>query len=854
MGKYKRKWSVRTKLIAVLSLSVLFVSSVLLYVTTEMLYKDKRVYLFDSAFQTLATNKAIIDRFTADKSRRATLLSQLYQLSGKFDIEDEPDLLSVSSFSINAEEVRGEVDERFNPDSFSQIFLNQSLLKKYRLREDFIKLERKHHFKRAVDIESFSQKVTTFYDGRAPHLLVYTYLKDQKTVLAFDFLLDNIFDEALNRSVFEAGLMTTNGDVILFSKPGRDLNSYRPVLRSHLKAVTLGLKKPQYIGVNEVRFKDDDALVGLTSINDLKDIYFFTSIRSRDAYQMTLVMIASTFFFGLFLIGFFALAAIVLARMLTTPLETMTNTIGEISQGNFAARVSEQNTLELERLSNSFNRMLDIIQDYQKKLQDYSRSLEIKVQERTVDLERSNLFIRSVLDSLSLGLVVVNKDGRCLELHSKASLKIFQKPPPGKKLSELIGHKDETFFGQWIKGLFEEMIPFESLSELGPKIYHPEASVLAANFKHIRLNYFPVRDEGGTISSLILLATDSTQEYLDQLKLEDNRRFVEQVSKAIKNKRSFAGFVETSRNVLATEITNIQSGQFEVDDLKRNLHSLKGLSGFFSFERFAGQIHSLEDQINDANLGPEQLLMALRKLQGLFDLEVDAVNDFLGNTSPHIVEVDKRDLIKFKDELAHVSDLLTRKFLEGFLLVPISSLIAHYDQLLQDLALKLGKEMLPIEIEGGEIRVSPERLKAFFESSIHLFRNAIDHGIELPEERESIGKSRQGKISVSVLPSPTSDAHIYFEVRDDGRGIDSNKIREKLMMRGVAQAASESDTDVLYHIFDADFSTSEVVSEISGRGVGLFDVRYQALELGADVKIFTELGQGTRFLFHLPRW
>ncbi len=166
-------------------------------------------------------------------------------------------------------------------------------------------------------------------------------------------------------------------------------------------------------------------------------------------------------------------------------------------------------------------------------------------------------------------------------------------------------------------------------------------------------------------------------------------------------------------------------------------------------------------------------------------------------------------------------------------------------------ALKTGKN-IDFDIPQSEITIDKFILEKLPAILIHLVRNAIDHGIESPEERKKLGKPAKGTISVSV--NQVSN-RIFVNVKDDGHGIDYQKIREKalkLFPEKEAELLTADDTDLLQFIFTPGFSTKEEQSELSGRGIGLDVVRTEMDKLKGKITVYTELNKGTNFELSLP--
>jgi chemotaxis protein histidine kinase CheA len=147
-----------------------------------------------------------------------------------------------------------------------------------------------------------------------------------------------------------------------------------------------------------------------------------------------------------------------------------------------------------------------------------------------------------------------------------------------------------------------------------------------------------------------------------------------------------------------------------------------------------------------------------------------------------------------------------------------------------------------------------EPYEALLNSLVHIMRNIIDHGVEEPDLRKCFGKSPAGQVCF-ITGRMTKDGAPFFSlmITDDGAGIDTDSLRKKLAKRlGDAVLAGKSDTDIMQHIFDDDVSTSQQVSELSGRGVGLSAVRAEVMKLGGTIRVDSEEAAGTRFTLELP--
>lgn len=182
---------------------------------------------------------------------------------------------------------------------------------------------------------------------------------------------------------------------------------------------------------------------------------------------------------------------------------------------------------------------------------------------------------------------------------------------------------------------------------------------------------------------------------------------------------------------------------------------------------------------------------------------------------------------------------------------PIEQVFNRFPRMVRDLAQKAGKEVNFI-IEGRETELDRTVIEEIGDPLIHLLRNAIDHGIEPPDERERLGKPRRGTISLRAYHQ---ENQIVITVSDDGRGMDVQAIRDRAVARGILtpeQASRMSDREAINLIFLPGFSTAEKVTDVSGRGVGMDIVRSHLEKINGTIEIFTQPGKGTTFVIKLP--
>jgi two-component system chemotaxis sensor kinase CheA len=182
-------------------------------------------------------------------------------------------------------------------------------------------------------------------------------------------------------------------------------------------------------------------------------------------------------------------------------------------------------------------------------------------------------------------------------------------------------------------------------------------------------------------------------------------------------------------------------------------------------------------------------------------------------------------------------------------MVPLKSTFQKLTRLVRDVALKAGK-VVELVTDGEETELDRNMVDAIADPLVHMVRNAVDHGVEAPADRERAGKPRAGRVQLAAFQQGGS---VIVELRDDGRGLNRDRILAKAMEKGLVSANhSLTDSEINALIFAPGFSTAEQVTDISGRGVGMDVVRRNIESIRGRIDIQSVLGQGTTFQIRLP--
>jgi two-component system chemotaxis sensor kinase CheA len=249
-----------------------------------------------------------------------------------------------------------------------------------------------------------------------------------------------------------------------------------------------------------------------------------------------------------------------------------------------------------------------------------------------------------------------------------------------------------------------------------------------------------------------------------------------------------------------------------------------------------------------ANKGEAQSIrVSTEKIDALMNLVSEIVIAQSMLSSAQHADTDERTRAAITQMERHVRDLHERVM--AIRLLPVSYLFNRFPRMVRDTAAKLGKKV-NFEVEGEETELDRTLLEALSDPLTHLIRNAIDHGIEPPDERRQNGKPETGTIKLSAYQS---EGRIYIEVRDDGRGINTERVRQKAIQLGwITENDHPSEETLFEFLFQPGFSTAQQVSDLSGRGVGMDVVKRNVESLGGSISVQSKRGEGTRFLLRVP--
>ncbi|BAM47611.1 chemotaxis protein CheA [Amphibacillus xylanus] len=239
----------------------------------------------------------------------------------------------------------------------------------------------------------------------------------------------------------------------------------------------------------------------------------------------------------------------------------------------------------------------------------------------------------------------------------------------------------------------------------------------------------------------------------------------------------------------------------------------------------------------------------IERLDALMNLFEELVTD-RGRLEQISADLRHNDLQETVERMARVSSDLQNIIL-NMRMVPIDQVFNRFPRMVRQLGRDLNKD-IKLEIVGADTELDRTVIDEIGDPLVHLIRNALDHGIETPEERKAKNKPEQGTLRLNAYHSGN---HVFIEISDDGAGINRDAVTKKAIKNGIItaeQAESYSDQQVYQLIMESGFSTAEKISDISGRGVGLDVVKNTIESLGGKISIDSELNKGSIFSIQLP--
>lgn len=526
-------------------------------------------------------------------------------------------------------------------------------------------------------------------------------------------------------------------------------------------------------------------------------------------------------------------------------------------RSDFSGRITTRGDDELTGVATAGNRMLDALEESHNRIR------------------RRNQEMRTIMDTVSVGLLSLDREFRITGEYSESAAVIFERANlTDRDFIRLLGldGDGEATLREYLELVLDGTLLPEDLSNLNP---FPELPIPRndGGIRWVRLEYRLMhRDEKGREGVVLVQAEDITEGKDLAEQAAQAEADAAQIIAAAENPDIFREFLSQAVKIsfsLRDGAAALKAGRGApelIDALLRDAHTLKGTASAFgaaSLSHAAGEMEERLSSLRDTGEPRETVLGELEYFENLILSDLETVRAktakiFGGAASEEetwlrvpLREVesairDARTLVTGGDS---AEPLIER--LRSFRMIPAERGFARAVRIIEDLIRRTG-ERAAFRIEGAGVPVDCEIARELNSSLVHLFRNSLAHGIEVSSERILRGKPERGVVALAVR---RDDGGVVLEFSDDGRGIDVERIRAKAVERGILtpdDAARMSAEDCIELVFRPGFSTAESVSGLSGRGVGLDAVRADIRRLDGTIHVDFSYHDGARFVIFVP--
>ncbi len=531
--------------------------------------------------------------------------------------------------------------------------------------------------------------------------------------------------------------------------------------------------------------------------------------------------------------------------------------------------------LQLIFLSMGLADRFNLIQEEAKKLQEnYAKELEKEVTEKTKQVvmekeraEASEREVSGLLHNMRQSVFSVNKDCEIIPPVSEYSLELFGKQIVKESIHDTL-FKDldkdgEVFFKARFAlavSIDEDLYQYDALAEdLPSKIYMKDKK---GENRSLKINYSPIVDKEDIVQKIMMVVEDVTElENLEREAKETREQSAKKITRlqeiVSNGKKEIQLFTRGALLNLDNAKESIETT--DLDKLFRAAHTIKGNARIHNLAGLSSEVHVLENEIDNMRGLEEGTKIEKSKLNSIYKSLKASVDDYLElskeifgqDVDESVVTTDLDDMIISKslftsslEELKEINKEIDNKKILDILVKLEREEFKKYLTILQknvnNISINLIKD-IELEISGDDVYLDLNTASMIKDAILHIIQNSAEHGIE-----------KEGLIKIDLSDS---DGKIGITVSDNGSGIDPEVIYKKSLEKGLIKQEDSGNLNLdekLYLIFLPGFSTKEVATEFSGRGVGLDVVKNNIEKLEGSVKIESSLGKGTTFHLSVP--
>lgn len=465
----------------------------------------------------------------------------------------------------------------------------------------------------------------------------------------------------------------------------------------------------------------------------------------------------------------------------------------------------------------------------------------------------------TLLNHSEQGFFTFGSDLHIMDPYSQACVALFNQIPTGNRADKLLfpyaqNSTKRKLMRTCIEDALQAQTPYLANMYLAliPTELRIDGKILIAK-------YIPIHH------GIMVVLSNITEQVEADKKAQDEKNNMAMISAAVTDSNDF---ISTINDFKSFCIAGSKPWlHLEISHLYRAIHTFKGSLNQFRLTHVPAALHEIENLIHelpslttllgDVSSYEVEVTVFGGDWLGLLDKDLHVVTEALGEnffTRGRIIPLHIEEVVAFErlaNQLLRTPHVASEhvpvlKKLTELRAISLHEELASFNKLAQQVANKLEKEILPLEITGEDLRLDPNIYRQFFLSLGHVIRNAIDHGIEDPESRFAKGKHEAGTISCT---SNVLSNKFILSIQDDGAGINETALRLRAFKSLDTEQAHYSLADL---VFTDGLSSRTGVSELSGRGVGMAAVHAEVLSLGGTVSVTTVPEQGTQFIFNIP--
>ncbi|MDP5138265.1 ATP-binding protein [Rheinheimera baltica] len=487
-------------------------------------------------------------------------------------------------------------------------------------------------------------------------------------------------------------------------------------------------------------------------------------------------------------------------------------------------------------------------------LEQVNRQLNLADKQTQLHLKQ----VKALLDNTGQGFLTCNSALQLEPEYSKECLKIFNAPRLSGDIVNLLAADNNN-----LQALYQDVLPEVLMADQPADMVHTYLSLLP-NELQLAGRYYDLQYKKISVDQVMVILSDITEQKTLQHELLQQQQQAGFIVYALTQSDEVRATLLAFRQFIDTQLANkiwSNPGNAELRELFREVHTYKGLLAQIYCPHFPEVLHQLEEALQNILNDPAMAVgfhlseAQFEQLSALLADVMAVLEQHLGGnffTQEKMLPVPLSLVQQLQANFAAQGNQPLAKLLQQLQYKSLKEALACHFVTAQRLARQQGKLLQPVNYLGDTVFLDTDYYQPLIHAMVHLFRNAVDHGIELPEERLSDGKIAAATLSCHVQ---YQDQRLFINISDDGRGIAVEQIKHYAVEKALADNSAlqqMNDDDILQLIFAEELTTKSAVTQLSGRGVGLSALKHQCSKFSATIRVSSLAGQGCSFEMVVP--